>query len=236
MLYRPHLSISHFRLIAATLLSVALLVDGLIARSTAAAGVRPPVPTAYAALGASETYGVGAQPRTQGYAYLVASALRAHPFVDTGIPGATLGGAYDTELSGALTIRPHLCTTFFGFNDYAAGVKLDAFLQELHDLVVTLERARCNVLVIGLPDLSLLPAVRASGVVGVHALVRKWNAGMKSVARKNGAHFLDLAPFSAELAMHPEYVSADGLHPSNAGYARLAAVVVATVRKHKLFL
>ena len=41
-----------------------------------------PLPGSYAALGASETYGVGAAPHTRGYAYQIAHALRAQQFVD----------------------------------------------------------------------------------------------------------------------------------------------------------
>lgn len=203
--------------------------------ATASSGrLLPPVPGAYAALGASETYGVGAQPHTKGYAYMVARSLHAHPFVDMGIPGTTLDAGYQSEVTGALAIRPQLCTVFFGFNDARAGVTRAAFLADLNDLVVTLRRARCHVLVVGLPDVSILPAVRQQHIPGVHRLVVSWNKGMKSIARKDGATFLDLAPYSKELAQHPSYVSSDGLHPSNAGHRRLAAVVVSEVRRLKL--
>jgi lysophospholipase L1-like esterase len=204
-------------------------------RATAqTARLLPPIRGAYAALGASETYGDGAQPHTKGYAYLVARSLHAHPFVDVGIPGTTLSAGYQAELTGALAIRPQLCTVFFGFNDARLGVSRSAFLSDLNDLVVTLRRARCHVLVIDLPDLSLLPAVRNSGIPGIQHLVLSWNKGMKTVARKDGASFLDLGKYSQELAQHPEYISSDGLHPSNAGHRRLAAVVVSAVRRLKL--
>jgi acyl-CoA thioesterase I len=200
-----------------------------------AAGLLPPIPGSYAALGASETYGSGAQPHTAGYAYLVAHRLHARKFVDLGIPGTTLDAGYQSELTGALAIRPQLCTVFFGFNDARAGVTRTAFLADLNDLVVTLQRARCRVLVIGLPDLSLLPAVKSSGVGGIHQTVVSWNKGMRSVALRHSAHFLNLDAFSRELAHHPEYISADGLHPSNAGHRRLATVVVDAIRRLKLF-
>jgi lysophospholipase L1-like esterase len=200
-----------------------------------AAGVLPPIAGAYAALGASETYGSGAQPHTAGYAYLVARRLHARKFVDLGIPGTTLDAGYQSELTGALAIRPQLCTVFFGFNDARAGVTRNAFLADLNDVVVTLQRARCRVLVIGLPDLSLLSAVKASGVGGIHATVVSWNRGMQAIARRHGARFLNLDAFSRELAHHPEYISADGLHPSNVGHRRLAAVVVDAIHRFKLF-
>ncbi|MBV9279706.1 MAG: SGNH/GDSL hydrolase family protein [Chloroflexi bacterium] len=193
----------------------------------------PPVAGSYAALGASETYGVGAEPHTRGYAYLVGRALGARHFVDEGIPGAILTSAYDVELSNALAIRPSLCTVFFGFNDINAGITRDAFLQDLHDLVVTLRRARAQVLVIGLPDLSLVPAARH--IAHLHQTLTSWNDGMRKVAKGTGARFLDLRNYSGELAAHPNYISADGLHPSNAGHARLAQIVVQAIRADHLW-
>jgi lysophospholipase L1-like esterase len=62
-------------------------------------------------------------------------------------------------------------------------------------------------------------------------MVMSWNAGMRQVAARNGARFLDLGGYSAELATHPEYVSEDGLHPSNKGHARLAQVVLEAMRR-----
>lgn len=195
----------------------------------------PPRPGAYAALGASETYGTGAVPHTRGYAYLVARALRAQKFVDTGIPGTTLRGGYETELTSALAIRPALATVFFGVNDLRAGVTRAAFLADLRDLVATLRAAGTRVLIVGLPDLSRLPAVRAQGIGGAGAIVRRWNAGMRAVARRTGAHYLDLAAFGRLMATHPGYIASDGLHPSTAGHRRLAAVVLTAIRRERLW-
>jgi len=195
----------------------------------------PPVPHAYAALGASETYGVGARPFGKGYAYLVAHALRAHPFVDVGIPGTTLDQGYQTELTSALNIRPALCTVFFGVNDVRAGVSLSVFLRDLLDLTSTLRQAHARVLIIGMPDLSLLPATRKSNIGGLGQLSARWNHGMKRVARQTGSNFLDLAAYTRLIALHPLYISSDGLHPSNQGHAALARVVAQTIQNGSLW-
>jgi lysophospholipase L1-like esterase len=198
--------------------------------------IRPPLPGSYAALGASETFGIGANPYTNGYAYHVAHALGARHFVDLGIPGATLHQAYDTEIAGALSSRASLATLFFGFNDIIQGVTIDSFTSDLHDLVLTLQRAHARVLVIALPDLSQLPAVKHS-VPGARQIIDRWNGAMQRVARQAHAAFLDLAisRYSLELAHHPDYISQDGLHPSNRGHARLAQVVVQTIIQDHLW-
>jgi lysophospholipase L1-like esterase len=189
---------------------------------------------AYAALGASETFGIGASPITQGYAYRLRDDLGLSPssFVDAGIPGTTLGDAYETELANALAIQPSVCTVFFGVNDIRAGVPLPRFTSDLTDLVTTLRRAPARVLVIGVPDLTDLPALRSIGGAELAGLTRQWNAAMRQVASATGAAFLDLGGLSQELAAHPEDVAPDGLHPSNLGHARLAAVILSALRTH----
>lgn len=208
------------------------------ATSTAGPATRhllPALPGSYAALGASETFGVGANPRSNGYAYRVARLLHARKFVDLGVPGTTLHAGYDTELAGALSARPALCTVFFGVNDLRAGVSLASFLLDIRDMVVTLQSEGARVLIIGIPDLSYLPAVARLHISGLHRIVSSWNAGMAEVARRSGAHFLDLRRYDARLASHPRYVSSDGLHPSNSGHAALAHVIVAQIRRLRLW-
>ncbi len=188
---------------------------------------------AYAALGASETYGVGASPISDGYAYRLRDALRltAADFADVAIPGATLGDAYQTELTNALTIQPTVSTVFFGVNDIRAGVPIARFSSDLGDLVTTLRRAGSRVLVVGVPDLGVIPAVRAAlHGADAAALTRQWNAAIRGVAAATGAAFLDLEELSREISTHPEEIAPDGLHPSDAGHARLAAVILAALR------
>lgn len=193
----------------------------------------PAHPGTYAALGASETYGVGAQPYSQGYAYRVARALHARRFLDLAIPGTTLDAGYQSELTRALAVHPALCTVFFGVNDLRAGVTRKNFALELHDLVATLRRSGARVLIIGMPNLGLLPAAQAFPDAG--AISTTWNVAMARDARQTGAVFLDLSQYSRELAAHPAYVAPDGLHPSTRGHARLAQVVLAAIRAHHLW-
>lgn len=230
------------RRVLSFILPVVTLLSGCGAASPAASQssptsrlpkLTPARPGVYVALGASETYGMAADPHTRGYAYRVAQALHVRRFLDLGIPGTTLDGAYQSELTRALAAHPALCTVFFGVNDLRAGVTRQDFTAELHDFVATLRRGGARVLIIGMPDLGQLPAARALG--GVGAISRRWNAGMARVARRTGATFLDLSHFSHELATHPTYIAPDGLHPSTAGHARLAQVVLAAIRSAHLW-
>jgi lysophospholipase L1-like esterase len=202
---------------------------------TIRAYVARPIPGTYVALGASETFGIGAQPITDGYAYLLSRRLHARHFIDAGIPGATLSQGYNAELAQALNARAALCTLFFGTNDLRAGIPRNDFLSDLRDFIVTLRRSGARVLVIGLPDIAELPAVKKLHMPDVVGIVRSWNQGMASVSRETGATFLDLGPFGHELAKHPEYIASDGLHPSNAGHRRIAQLVLQTIRARHLW-
>jgi lysophospholipase L1-like esterase len=182
---------------------------------------------AYAALGASETFGTGASPITNGYAYRLRDALHltAAQFADVAIPGTTLADGYQPELTNALAIQPTIATVFFGANDIRAGVTLAHFTSDLTDMVSTLRRVHAQVLIIGLPDLSFLPALRGSAAASSSS-VAAWNAAMQRVATLTGAGFLSLDPFTTEITSHPEDIAPDGLHPSNQGHARLAEIVL----------
>ena len=214
-----------------TATSHAALTPGAPAAASASGTRANPPHLAYVALGASETYGVGANPVTNGYAYLLRDDLRlsASAFADVAIPGATLADAYQPELTNALSIQPTVCTVFFGVNDIRAGVPLAQFTSDLTDLVTTLHRAHARVLIVGIPELSDLPALHSFPAADLAAATQQWNAAVHGVATATGSAFLSLTDYSHELATHPEEIALDGLHPSNLGHARLAQVIFATL-------
>lgn len=188
---------------------------------------------AYAALGASETYGVGAMPVTKGYAYRLRDALHldASSFAAVGIPGATLAQAYQNELGNALAIRPTVSTVFFGVNDIRDRVPVAQFASDLTDLVTTLRRGHSEVLVVGVPQLADLPAFRRLfPTAQLNALTEEWNTAIQQVSKQAGSGYLSLESFSQELLAHPELVATDGLHPSDVGHARLATIILAAMQ------
>src|SRR5258707_1283375 len=69
------------------------------------------------------------------------------------------------------------------------------------------------------------------GATEVGAELARWNQAIAGVCTAHGAHLVDLFPDWSELAAHPEYVSADGFHPSTVGAQRLAAIFAAAIRQ-----
>ena len=177
----------------------------------------------YVAIGASDSYGVGTDdPATQSWPAVLARHLpRGTHFVNLGVPGILLHRAVKVELPVALDAHPTLVTVWLAVNDLAAGVPLPRYRHDLDTLLGTLQRAtHARVLVANVPDLALLPAF--AGRAGLAPVVAAWNAAIAGAARAHGAILVDLYAHWRDLALHPEYVGPDGLHPTAEGYRRLA--------------
>jgi lysophospholipase L1-like esterase len=98
-----------------------------------------------------------------------------------------------------------------------------------------------RVLVANTPDLAQLPAYRAclpgapaggptclipAGFMptpqAVSAAVAAYNTAISDAAKQEGATLVDLHLNDSQIAQHPEWISADGFHPSGQGYAVIA--------------
>jgi lysophospholipase L1-like esterase len=84
------------------------------------------------------------------------------------------------------------------------------------------------VLVGNVPDLARLAAYRGIDATLLGAEVDAWNAAIADVTNRHGATLVDLYAEWQEIAEHPEYLSADGFHPSAEGYQALADVFAET--------
>jgi lysophospholipase L1-like esterase len=52
--------------------------------------------------------------------------------------------------------------------------------------------------------------------------VAAYNAAVSDAANKEGATLVDLHLDGTQISQHPEWISADGFHPSTQGYAVIA--------------
>jgi acyl-CoA thioesterase I len=223
-------------------------------RSTSPSKARSsPEPRAviYAALGASETVGVGtSDPTRQSFPQLLYLRLpRTAVYYNFGLPGETTSAALKDELPAALAVRPTVATIWFNVDDIAAGVGVADYESRLEQLVGPLRRAGATqVLIANTPRVERLPAYlacRPNAPPGVKcalgdvslpppeqiaALVDAYNAAIARVAARHGATVIDLAAqTAATLDQHPDYLSADGLHPSAKGAAAIAAAFAAAL-------
>ena len=233
--------------IAASLLGAALTLSAC--STTPVAGNRPsapaPTPIVYATIGASETYGIGATDRyRQAWPQIFFNDVlpRSAVLYNFGIPGATTAQALHDEVPAAVAIHPTVVTVWLNVNDLIRGVSAADYEAQLRQLLHSVRRGgRTQVLVANTPDLGQLPAYRAclpnapaggpaclipDGLVptppAVAATVDAYNAAISQAASQEGATLVDLHLNAAQLSQHPEWLSADGFHPSAQGYAVIA--------------
>lgn len=219
-------------------------------------GASVPIPSAgkpvvYAAVGASETVGVGADIDRFRDAWpdvFYANALpRAAVLYNFGIAGETTAAALHDELPSALAVHPTLVTVWLNVDDLIAGVTPAQYGGELDELVHGLRRGgTTKVLVANIPVLDSLPLVRLCfgdgrapgltancppGIVNagyttarLDSQVAAYNQVIAQVVAKDGAVLVDLHAQGDVAAAHPDYVDReDGFHPSDRGTPAVAA-------------
>ncbi len=229
------------------LLAAALVLSACATTPTTGAQSTPSAPTrvVYAAIGASETYGIGASDRSlQAWPQVFFNDVLppSAVFYNFGIPGATTAQALHDEVPVAVAVHPTVVTVWLNVNDLISGVAAPAYEAELRQLVHTLRRGgKARVLVANTPDLAQLPAYRAclpNAPVGgpacvipdafmpspraVATAVADYNAAISDAAKLEGATLVDLNLNDSQITQHPEWISADGFHPSTQGYAVIA--------------
>jgi lysophospholipase L1-like esterase len=238
---------------AASGLALVLLVAGCSngGAATPRRTVGPPAPTpppvVYAAVGASETAGIGARdPRSQAWpmVFYETALPRTAVMYSFGVPFETTQAALAGQVPAALAVQPTLVTVWLNVDDLAAGVTTADYEARLGRLVHALRRgAAARVLVANTPYLDHLPAYAAcragtaacpfTGTVPapaeLNADVDAYNAAIARVAQREGATLVDLHAGGEVPDQHPDWVSADGFHPSAAGYAAIAGQFAAAL-------
>jgi lysophospholipase L1-like esterase len=177
-------------------------------------------------MGASDAVGIGAaNPETDGWVPRLGARLGPNTHVvNLGVSGSTLSQALQEQLGPALDANPDVVTVWLAVNDFNAQVPLESYAADLDTLLGELETTHAQVLVGNIPDLGALAAYRGIDPAPLRAQVDRWNAAIADATARHGDTLVDLHAQWQELAAHPEYVSADGFHPSSDGYQALADV------------
>lgn len=190
------------------------------------APARAQKPFTYVAIGASDAVGVGApNPEIDGWVPRLASRMGdGVRLVNLGVSGSTLSQALDEQLPPALDAQPDVVTVWLAVNDMNARVPLDTYADELDALLTQLQSTHARVLVGNVPDIGKLAVYGGLDPTLLSAEVDRWNAVIADAVARHDATLVDLHSRWRELAEHPEYISADGFHPSADGYQRLSDV------------
>jgi lysophospholipase L1-like esterase len=202
-------------------------------------------PIVYAAIGASETYGVGADDRARQawpQLFLRGALPDSTAYYNFGIPGATTAQALRNELPPALAVHPTVATVWLNVNDLIQGIPASAYAADLRRLVRALRRqGKTRVLVASTPDLGqlqayraclpdpppggpacLIPAALLPSPQQLAAAIAGYNAAIIQVTNQEGATMVNLSGADVRISQHPDWISADGFHPNARGYAAIA--------------
>jgi lysophospholipase L1-like esterase len=204
----------------------ALAVIGALIVSACTANAQGARPVTYVAIGASDAVGIGASdPETQGWVPRFGTRLGQNVHVvNLGVSGSTLAQALDEQAGPAVDAQPDVVTVWLAVNDLTARVPLNTYAANLDTLLGDLDTTHARVLVGNVPDLSSLGAYRGIDPAPLRAEVDRWNAVIADTTARHGDTLVDLFSRWQEVAQHPEYLSADGFHPSTEGYQKLADV------------
>jgi lysophospholipase L1-like esterase len=236
------------RCLLAARIALLVLALTLSACATVPTGAQPspatPARVVYAAIGASETYGIGAGNPRQAWPQVFTDDVlpRSAVLHNFGVPGATTAQALHDEVPAALAVHPTVVTVWLNVNGLINGVAAQEYETQLRQLLRALRRGgQARVLVANTPDLAQLPAYRAclpgapaggpaclipAGFMptpeAVAAAVAAYNTAISDAAKQEGATLVDLHLNNSQISQHPEWISPDGFHPSGQGYAVIA--------------
>ncbi|MFL5628329.1 MAG: SGNH/GDSL hydrolase family protein [Ktedonobacteraceae bacterium] len=180
----------------------------------------------YVAIGASDTFGIGADdPQTQSWPDDLAAKLGSGVrLVNLGVPNITLHQALNVETPIAIDAHPNLVTIWLAVNDLAYAVPVASYTHDLDLLVSRVQRANAHtrIAIANVPDLTLLSYFNGPDPQTLYTQIQDYNNAIASVAHRHHIILVDLYAQWRELRNHPEDISADGLHPSTLGYTRIA--------------
>jgi lysophospholipase L1-like esterase len=188
-------------------------------------------PVRYVALGDSTVSGVGASSPARSYVSLLAARLGdRYPTLQAsnlGVSGATSADVVAGQLAQAVAAKPDLVTLSVGPNDIVQGKDAQEYERNLDTLLHALTEQTDAVVVVNLlPDLALAPRFPAELRPAVEQQTKQFNQALARVAKTYDVELVDMyTPSVQEIPQHPEQVSADNFHPSDAGYARWAELM-----------
>jgi lysophospholipase L1-like esterase len=144
--------------------------------------------------------------------------------VDLAVAGSLAAQAAREQLPRALALRPQLVTVWLAVNDLNAGLDPAAYAAAIGAVVGPLvERTEARVFVGTVPDLRAVPAYVTTDPLALGARIAAYNAAITALAAAHPGRVVAVDLFTGSAALtSTSTVSADGFHPSDAGYALIA--------------
>jgi lysophospholipase L1-like esterase len=199
-----------------------------------------PVAFRYVAVGASDTVGVGASdPRTGSWPARIAARLpQGTDYLNLGVSGSIASQAAREQVPAAIGARPQLVTIWLAVNDLNAGLSATDYAVALRSVIAPLVSGTTARIFVGdVPDLRSVPAYAGTDQAALLARITGYNAAIAAIAATFSGRVtvVDLFTGSGPL-VSTITVSADGFHPSDAGYALIADRFAAAIAAQGIVL
>lgn len=189
----------------------------------------------YVAIGASDTFGIGtSDPYMENWPTDLSDKLTQNVhLINLGIPGTTLHAALSLELPVALDSHPKLITIWLGVNDIADKVPVNSYSHDLDILLTRLQTGATSarILIANIPDLTLLPYFASYNQQDLHNVIDEYNLAIAHAAQQHNVILVNMSQQNYNLRAHPEYISNDGLHPTDLGYSQIAELFYKTLQQ-----
>jgi lysophospholipase L1-like esterase len=191
-------------------------------------------PIVLAVLGDSSAVGLGVERAAETPGVLIAAALteiaeRPVRLVRLAVSGAE-SPDLDEQVDRALPERPDVAMIMIGANDVTARTRPEVAVRHLTDAVRRLRAAGCEVVVGTCPDLGTIRPIAQP----LRWLARRWSRDMAAAQTvavvAAGGRTVSLGSIlGPTFASDRTLFSSDEFHPSAAGYAAAAAVILPSV-------
>lgn len=194
----------------------------------------------YAAIGDSTVAGVGASHHTKSYPSLVFEKIKFYnpnsQYHNLGKSGDRIRHVVKNQLPQVLTLKPDLVTVSIGANDIRSHVKLSQFEKDLTFLVETLQRETdAKIIINNIPDFSALPTLPIYIRIASKILIHRFNRSIEKISDNFDLTLVDIFKVSRHFCKQwINFISSDGYHPSDAGYALWAQAIVLSLKSLKM--
>jgi len=182
----------------------------------------------YLGIGASDVFGVGATPLTEGYVYLLNHELQQRIpgtfLINLGVPGAGINPLIEqVRLAKHFRGDADMATVWIGANDLVDGYDPSRFQSKLREFLRSLQNSVSTIVVIAnLPDLTQVSPFRETPHPSVTVdRVKAFNRAIEVEAPYVNASIVNAFTESSP----DDFVfDADGFHPTKAGHRRMASL------------
>jgi acyl-CoA thioesterase-1 len=192
-------------------------------------------PINYVALGDSTGAGVGA--RNGGYVARLFTRIKLQrpdsTLANLCVSGATTEDVLRDQLDAGIRKQPNLVTLGIGINDIGHGFSTDRFSKNYEQIVSRLKNETPAVIVVSnIPDVSTAPSIPIYERAEYHRRIVLFNERLAEIASRHGVEVFDVYNAThQQLDSRPELFSADGFHPSDAGYELWAELMWPTTAR-----